>query len=155
MAEPNNNPGSEGEKTFSQAEVDAIVQARVDKLQKKYSDYNSLKDKAAKYDEISNSGKTELQKATERADALQKQLDDMNNASKLNELREKVAKETEVPVHLLTGEDEETCKKQAKAILEFAKPSYPGTRKNETGSGGGSEETAAFRELARNLFGGK
>lgn len=154
MAEPNNNPGSEGEKTFTQSEVDAIVQARVDKLQKKYGDYASLKDKAAKYDEITESGKTDLQKANDRADALQKQLDEINKANSLKEVREKVAKETKVPVHLLTGEDEESCKAQAKAILEYAKPnSYPGTKKNE-GSGHGGSDNAEYRELARAMFGG-
>ena len=43
--------------------------------------------------------------------------------------REKVAGEKKVPAHLLTGETEEACAKQADEILAFAQPSgYPQIR---------------------------
>ena len=67
-----------------------------------------------------------MQKATERATALQSELDAMKNAEKMRVMREKVAKDTGVPVGLLTAESEDACKEQAKQILEFSKPSgYP------------------------------
>ena len=151
MDNTNENPTVEGAKTFTQEEVDAIVSSRVEKLQKKYSDYSALKEKAAKYDQISVDG-TELQKANERADKLQKQLDDIHRANSVKELRERVAKDTGVPAHLLTGEDDESCKAQAKAILEFARPSYPETDKNNYKEKAGASDD--FRDLARSIFGG-
>ena len=150
--------GEGGVKTFTQDEVNAMIGKRVNEVTAKYADYESLKEKAGKYDELEEANKTELQKANERADALQKQVDGFTKANKLRDIREKVSKETTVPAYLLTGEDEETCKKQAEAILNFAKPnSYPGTKKNsgkaKSGANTGSSGDDSMREFARSLFG--
>lgn len=122
----NNTPAAEPEKTFTQAEVDRIIGERVAREREKYSDYGTLKEKAAKFDEAAEANKTELQRATERAEELQRKLDAREKADGEREIREKVAAETKVPANLLTGTDEETCRQQAAAILAFAKPaSYP------------------------------
>lgn len=114
------------ERTFTQAEMNAIIRDRLDRERGKFADYEELKQKAAQFDAAQEAGKTELQKATERADQLQSQLDAYVKSEKLRTIRESVAKETGVPASLLFGEDEETCKAQAKTILEYAKPgSYP------------------------------
>ncbi len=150
--------GEGGVKTFTQEEVNAMIGKRVNEVTSKYADYDTLKEKAGKYDEIQNNGKSDLQKATERADNLQKELDKLTKANTVREAREKVSKEMEVPAKLLTGEDEETCKKQAEAILKFAKPNkkYPGPKKNDgsKGNGGsGAQNNESMREFARNIFG--
>lgn len=117
------------QKTFTQEEIDQIIGARLAKIRATYSDYEDLKAKAAKFDEIEEASKTELQKMTERADALQAELDGMKKARDLRDLRDKVAKETGVPANLLSGETEEACLEQAKAIMEFAKPgAYPSVK---------------------------
>lgn len=68
----------------------------------------------------------ELAKAKEDVAKLQKQLDDMNAAEAVRQIREKVATEQKIPVSLLTGDTEEACAAQAKAILDFASSSgYP------------------------------
>lgn len=116
-------------KTFTQDEVNAIVADRLNRERSKYADYENLKVKAQKYDEAEEASKTELQKATERADALQKQVDALVSANSIREVREKVAKETGVPADLLMGEDEETCKAQAQGILSFSQPQkYPNVK---------------------------
>lgn len=119
-----NTEGAE-KKTFSQAEVDEIVSERLKRERSKYADYESLKDKAAKFDQVEEANKTELQKATERAAALQLQLDKFTKANELRTIREKVATEMNIPVNLLTGEDEETCKAQAEAMLKWAQSPAP------------------------------
>lgn len=117
------------ERTFTQAEVDSIIQGRLGKERAKFSDYEALKEKAARFDEIEEANKSELQKATERADELQKQLDELTKASALRDIKSTVAKETGVPEHLLSGATEEDCRAQAKQILEWAKPqSYPAVK---------------------------
>lgn len=117
------------QKTFTQEEIDQIIGARLAKIRATYSDYEDLKAKAAKFDEIEEASKTELQKMTERADALQAELEGMKKARDLRDLRDKVAKETGVPANLLSGETEEACQEQAKAIMEFAKPgAYPSVK---------------------------
>lgn len=113
-------------KTFTQEEVNAIVADRLDRERKKYEGFDELKEKATKFDEMAEAQKSELQKATERADALAKELDGMKKAESVRTIREQVAKETGVPASLLTFETEEDCKAQAQQILSFSKPAgYP------------------------------
>lgn len=114
------------ERTFTQSEMNAIIQDRLARERSKYADYDTLKEKAAKLDEAEEAGKSELQKATERADALQAQLDAMSKADELRKVREKVSADTGVPAALLSADGEEACREQAKAILDFARQgNYP------------------------------
>lgn len=121
-------PQKEG-KTFTQEELDKIVGERLQRERQKYADYDDLKTKAAKFDEQEEANKSELQKATERADSLQKELDGLKAAESVRMIRESVAKEMNIPANLLTGSTEEECKEQAEAIKAYAKPAaYPSVR---------------------------
>jgi hypothetical protein len=116
-------------KTFTQAELDAVVKDRLKREREKYSDYEDLKAKAAKFDEAEEANKTELQKVTERAKALEDELNGLKEAEKLRTMRATVAKETGIPANLLTGSTEDECKAQAEAIKAFAQPQgYPKVR---------------------------
>ena len=108
------------DKTFTQAELDAIVADRLKRERSKYEGFDDFKNKAAMYDEMVEANKSELQKATERAQALETELNDMKKKDSIRTIREKVASETGVPASLLLGEDEESCTSQAKQIMEFA-----------------------------------
>ena len=163
MSDINNNTAGAGnngdagtEKTFTQAEIDAIIEGRLAREKQKYADYESLKEKADKYDEFQQQNKSELQKATEKADALQAELDTLKKEGTVRQVREKVSKELNIPAELLSGEDEETCKKQAEAILKFAKPkSYPGTSENRRREMNSNQQAdAGMRVFARQIFGG-
>lgn len=125
----NENAGTAPERTFTQAELDAVIGERLSRERAKYADYETLKEKASKFDEAEEASKTELQKAQDKMAAYKAELDSLKKAESVRAIRDKVAKETGVPVSLLTGETEEACTDQAKAILEFAKPSgYPSVR---------------------------
>lgn len=138
------------ERTFTQAELDAIIGDRLAREREKYSDYESLKDKASKYDEAEEANKSELQKATERAETLQRQLDALTKQNELREIRLKVANEYSVPSNLLTGESEEKCIEQAKAVVEYAKPqTYPQVKDSGEARSRGS---AATRDQFANWF---
>lgn len=108
-------------KTFTQEDVDRIVTKRV----ARYSDYEALKEKAAKYDEQIEAGKSDLQKATEKAEHLQKELDAIKKETELRNLRDEVSRATGVPAVLLTGESQEDCEAQAQAILTWAAQKTP------------------------------
>lgn len=117
------------QRTFTQTELDAIIRDRLSREREKYADYDTLKDKAQRFDAAEEAGKSELQKAQEKANALQAKLDALVKANSVNEIRAKVAQETGVPANLLSGDTEEACKAQAQGILAFAKPaSYPQVR---------------------------
>lgn len=116
----------EATKTFTQDDVNRIVEDRLKREREKFADYSVLKEKSEKFDAMEEANKSELQKALDRANALETELADRKKADEVREVREKVAKETGIPVHLLKGATEEECKEEAKAIAEFAKPSgYP------------------------------
>lgn len=106
------------EKTFTQEEVNQIVGDRLKRESAKYADYEDLKSKAEKFDELSGQNQ-----------ALQTELNELKNANTIRDMRSKVAEETGVPANLLTGMTEEECKTQAAAIMEFKKPkAYPNVR---------------------------
>ena len=138
--------GQQTERTFTQAEMNAIISDRLNRERTKYADYDALKAKAQQFDAAQEAGKTELQKANEKAASLQAQLDSLTKANTLRELRAKVAADTGVPAELLSGDTEEACTAQAKAILQFAKPGYPNVRDggepNHTPTGSTSQQFA-------------
>lgn len=139
-------PEQSAGKTFTQAELDAIVADRLARERAKYPDYEALKDKAAKYDAAEQAGKSELQKATEQAAALKSELDGLKKANQLREIRENVAKEKGVPSNLLTADSEEACKAQADAILAFAKTGAAGYPKLKDAGEHNTPSTATTRD---------
>lgn len=139
------------ERTFTQSELDKIVQSRVYEERKKLENYDELKKKADELDQLKEASKTELQRAQDRAAKAEKDLADLKAAEALRESRAKVSAETGVPSELLTGEDEEACKEQAKKILEFAKTKgYPTVRDGGEVKNVGKPSTAQqFAEWAK------
>jgi len=118
--------GENQNRTFTQEEVNAIVGKRLAEEKGKFADYEALKAKASKFDEMEEANKSELQKATERANALESELNGFKKAEEARLMREKVAKDTGIPSNLLTGSTEEECKAQAEAIKAYATPNgYP------------------------------
>lgn len=114
-------------RSFSQAELDAILGERLSREKEKYADYDELKRKAGLYDAAQEAGKTELQKAQETATKYKTQLDALQQEISARNARDKVSAETGVPASLLTGKTEEECKTQADAILSWhgQQPKYP------------------------------
>ena len=131
------------ERTFTQSEMNAVVQDRLAREQSKYADYDQLKEKAALYDQMEEASKTDLQKEKERADDYQTKYEALKKSMDVQEIRRKVAEETGVPVGLLSAETEEACHDQAVAILSFAKPDkYPNVKDaGEVNNVGGKKKT--------------
>ena len=121
-----NEKPNPAEKLFTQDEVNSFFNKRYSELMSQVTEY---KQKAEKYDEMEEANKSELQKATERAEKLQTELDQIKKTQGLKEMREKVAKEANIPLasmSLLTGETEEACMEQAKTIQAMMTPgTYP------------------------------
>lgn len=136
------------EKTFTQAELDKIVAERLTRERAKYSDYEAIQKKAARLDQLEEASKSELQKATERATALQEELDALKSAEALRKIRETVANETGVPASLLTAGTAEECAEQAKAIMAFAKPGAYPTVKDGGEAKAGANKTSTRQQFA-------
>lgn len=110
------------QQTFTQDDVNRIVAKRV----AKYADYDELKQKAAKFDEQVEAGKSELQKATEKASSLQAELDALKQAESIRVMREEVANAKGIPARLLTGTTTEECEAQAADLLAWAEKTSSG-----------------------------
>lgn len=131
------------QKTFTQEEMNKIVAERVQREKAKYADYETLKVKAAKFDENEEASKTELQKATEKAEKLEAELKNMKEAEVVRTIRDEVSQKTGVPASLLKGNTKEECEEEAKAILEFSgKDKYPEVKDAGENRKGGKASTA-------------
>jgi hypothetical protein len=123
--QPKEQPKAE-EKLFTQEEVNKFFDRRYAETMSRLKEYET---KAKKFDEMEEANKSELQKATERAEKLQAELNSIKKSEEIRLIREKVAKEEGIPassLSLITGETEEACREQAKLILNISQPgSYP------------------------------
>ena len=113
-------------KTFTQEEMNKVISERVQRERAKYADYETLKEKAAKYDQNEEASKSELQKAMEKAEKLEAENKSLKRQREVETIRNTVAGKVGVPASLLHGTTEEECTEQANAILEFAQSNgYP------------------------------
>ena len=121
--ETKTEPGSEPARTFTQAEVDAIIGDRLTRERAKFADYDDLKGKAAELETLKETAQTAQSKVSE----LQNQVDVLQKDINARNARDKVSAETGVPASVLTGTTEEECKKQADAIIKWRglQPNYP------------------------------
>lgn len=125
---------AQGERTFTQEEVNRLIGERVNKVNAKYADYPDLKAKAAKYDELQEASKSETEKLMDRVNRAESERDEMRAAIARRDLLDKVSKETGVPSNLLKGDTEEELVSSARQIAEFAKASEPGIPKDKGGA---------------------
>ena len=66
--------GAPAERTFTQAEMDAIIGDRLKRERAKYADYEDVKAKAQQFDAAQEAAKSDLEKAVEERDRLKEQL---------------------------------------------------------------------------------
>lgn len=135
--ETNNESTTETNNAFkpitTQEEFDAAIKARIDRAKKSAvpSDYDELKAKAAKWDEIEEANKSDLEKATQRAEAAEAKLNEIQHENELRSWREAASKATGVPASVLRGDTEADIMAHAEAIKNTM-PIYP--QVNETGT---------------------
>jgi Domain of unknown function (DUF4355) len=104
-------------RTLTQAEVDKIVADRVARERKKFSDYDDLKKKAAKLQQIEDSQKTELEKLNDELGKAQVEL----QAFRVAEVRRQAASSVGLDPELaefITAVDEDEAVAQAKRLLD-------------------------------------
>ncbi len=65
--EPNTSAGAQSNSTFSQADVDRIVQERLTRERSKFADYETLKERAGQWDKFVQESKPEQEKALDTA----------------------------------------------------------------------------------------
>lgn len=81
------------ERTFTQADIDRIVQDRLKRQAAQFSDYQDLKTKAARLDEFEAAQRTELENAQRRTAELEQQLAAASQAAQEDRLRAAIVSE--------------------------------------------------------------
>lgn len=147
-----NEPPAGGERTFSQSEVNRIVEDRLRREQAKYADYDDLKAKADKFDEQEETNKSELQKANEANQKLASQLAEQKHSGLVANACLKHGIPAEF-ADLVTGDDEEsidkTAEKVAKLVSTQGKPPASGNGRHPLDGEGnqpGGQGSMSIRE---------
>ena len=130
----------------SQDDLNRIIAERVERERRKFADYDDVKAKAAKFEEIEQANKSELEKLTEERETIARERD----AARAEVLRYRVAAKhgiTDEDAELfLTGSDEETLTKQAQRLSErvedAGRPRSPRPDPNQGRANNGSASTA-------------
>ena len=142
--------GNEPEpKSFTQEQVDQIVERRLAKERGKYKDYDELKSKAMRLDEMENAGKSELDKLKESNAAPRKQIDDAAAEKQHAEWVSEVAKDKGVPAELLRGSTKDELEAHADLLQAALHPaSKPPQVRNQTGSPSHQNNSKDAEELS-------
>lgn len=148
--EGGSSEGNEPEpKSFTQEQVDQIVERRLAKERGKYKDYDELKSKAMRLDEMENAGKSELDKLKESNAALRKQIDDAAAEKQHAEWVSEVAKDKGVPSELLRGSTKDELEAHADLLQAALHPaSKPPQVRNQTGSPSHQNNSKDAEELS-------
>lgn len=109
----------EDERTFTQEEVNSFIARERRETEAKFSDYEDLKAKAARLDEIEEAGKTELEKTSEALAAATAELEQLKAERERAQVVAQVAKDTGLPLDVvssLNGADADALRAQAESI---------------------------------------
>ncbi|WP_280429136.1 hypothetical protein [Nocardia brasiliensis] len=99
----------------SQEDLDRIIQTRLARQEAKYADYNTLKEKAGKFDQAEAEKLSEIEKASQRAEQAEKLVAEMQ----LDKLRRDVADAKGIPAKLVTGTTQEEMEAAADALISW------------------------------------
>jgi hypothetical protein len=147
---PDPKPSGEGDKTFTQSDIDRIVADRLGREKSKYADYDDLKAKAEQFDEHQAANESETDKLRKQVEQLTKTQTEATTKA----LRAEVAMAkglTAAQAKRLVGATQEELEADADEILE-AFPAQQGkgappTRKPAADLTGGSDPTEEPAEM--------
>lgn len=115
------NGGSTYNPPATQADLDRIIENRLQRERAKYADYNDLKDKAQRSDAINN----ELEDLKGKVSALEKENAEYKHNEEVSSWAKEVSEETGIPAELLQGDTKEAMQEQAKALGKYINVSAP------------------------------
>ena len=110
----------------TQEDYDRITASIRHNVSKKFPDYEQLKEKAEKYDQLEESNKTELQKLQERAEAAEKKANALETEKQVEAWKKEVSSESGVPIEVLHGNTKEEIEAVAESVRHlFEKQTTP------------------------------
>lgn len=114
------------ERVFTQEEVNTLVGQAKLKERGKYKDFDSYKAAFEELQAIKEQGKSELQKAIERAEAAERERDALASEKEIRSILREVAASTNVPIDLLHGATREEIEASASVAARYFKKDAAG-----------------------------
>lgn len=144
------------EKTFTQDDLNRIIDDRLQRERRKYTDYDQLKESVSTFEQ-------QMAKRDEQLAALKTQLDQITAAAKqaqAESLRTKVAARHKLPEALaerLRGETEEDLEADAKSLAELLPKGGPGSASGaglSPGNPAGAQTPSKASQIMNRIQGG-
>ena len=138
------------ESLLTQADVDSVVEKRLERERGKFADYETLKEKAGKVDSITQEYEDKLKTAGTEKSELEKQL----GAAKLETEKVKIVSEFKLSDELaefVTGDTADDMRKRAEKLAK----GVTGGTINIDKKGKPDEKATDSKAIAKNLFGKK
>lgn len=136
------------DKLHTQEDVDKVVESRLERERKKFSDYDKLKETAGKVDSIKSEYEDKLKAAGDEKSVVEKERD----SAKLETVKVKAVHEFKLSDELsefINGEDEKTIREQAEKLSKGVKGSTVKVNKTEKPE----DKTSDTKKIAKGLFG--
>lgn len=115
----------EAARTFTQEQVNEIVKERLARAKADVPpDYEELKAKAAKLDELEEASKSEFDKLSEQYASLQKEHEQLVHENERRAWAAEVSREKGVPASVLRGDTREELEAHAQAIIDSGLSHY-------------------------------
>lgn len=148
--EPQPTGGSTYTPPATQADLDRIVENRLQRERSKYADYDTLKEKAGTVDTLAADRDTWKQ----RAEAAEAKNATYEQEKQIATWANEVATETGVPAELLTGSTKEEMTEQAKKLEKYIKVPAPfvGSDGKTPSVGAGVSNRDTFAATLEGLF---
>lgn len=138
MSEENEQQETQG-KTFTQEQVNAMLADQKRKVSEKFQDYDDIKAKASKLDEIEQASKTELEKEREARSTAETELAQYRQKEQVSTWAAEIVKGSAIPAHVLRGSTREELESHFNDLKDLAPkqqrtPIPPGKKDGDKGS---------------------
>lgn len=134
---------------LTQADVDKVVETRLERQKKQFADYDDLKEKAGKVDTISKEFEDKLKGKDTEIETVKGEL----GTAKLETVKVKAVHEFKLSDELsefINGTDEKTIREQAEKLSKGVKGSSVKINKTPKPE----DKTSDTKKIAKGLFGG-
>lgn len=142
-------PPEDAGKTFTQDQVNDLIAREKGSIQRKYADYEDVKSKASKFDELEAATKSDIERVSGERDSFKTQADQAGAEN----LRLRVALEKGLPRQLidrLQGGTKEEMESDADELLKLVGPASSGF---DGGARGNADEPASMDAMIRRAAG--
>lgn len=135
-------------KTFTQEQVNALLAEQKRKIADRFADYDVVREKAAKFDELEQASKSEVQKALERATALEAELNAYKQREQVAQWAREIVQGSDIPADVLRGSTREELEQHFEQLKSLApKPKRTPAPAGRVTGEQGSRAVAALRQL--------